>query len=451
MFGKKVKIILAAGLTLSLAAGLAVPLGLARNAAAEDTNTVVSVKTDFAPAIDGVIESGWSKASAITIPVAGGQNLPDGKSEVTLKSVYTDDMVYFLAQWKDPSKSERRMPWQKQADGTWKKLKTTNEDENTYYEDKFAMLWDINGIQGFDQQGCAVACHLGEGKPFGNKYAPNQGELGDIWHLKSVRTAPVGQFDDQYLDSTRYDPANSPEAGRKSDPKTSGGYKNNENADKTAPGFTAADQPAPPYWILDSQKQPFADTYNAGDEIASILIAPFTGDRGDIPAKLVWNDGVYTAEFARKLNTGSQFDVQFSDLTKTYHFGTAVFDNAQVRHAVATTAYHLKFQPSSGGAAANVPSSALAPVAAFQSTGDRWYFAETGHSLSFGFLNHWLANGGLGAFGYPLTEEFTAVSPTDGKTYTMQVFERARFEYHADLAGTPFEVQLGLLGAEALK
>ena len=42
--------------------------------------------------------------------------------------------------------------------------------------------------------------------------------------MKSIRTGYIGQVDDQYLDHTRYDKEKSPEAGRKSDPKTGGGY-----------------------------------------------------------------------------------------------------------------------------------------------------------------------------------------------------------------------------------
>src|SRR5688500_19233293 len=37
-------------------------------------------------------------------------------------------------------------------------------------------------------------------------------------------------------------------------------------------------------------------------------------------------------------------------------------------------------------------------------------------------------------------------SAVDGKTYTVQYFERAVFELHPELAGTPHEVLLSLLG-----
>ncbi len=76
------------------------------------------------------------------------------------------------------------------------------------------------------------------------------------------------------------------------------------------------------------------------------------------------------------------------------------------------------------------------------------YFSETGHTLSHGFLAYWQNNGGLSAFGYPLSEEFSEENPADGQTYTVQYFERSRFEYHPEHAGTPYEVQLGLLGRQ---
>ena len=54
-------------------------------------------------------------------------------------------------------------------------------------------------------------------------------------------------------------------------------------------------------------------------------------------------------------------------------------------------------------------------------------------------------------FGYPITEEYSEVSLTDGKTYTTQYFERARFENHPENKGTQYEVLQGLLGREMFK
>ncbi len=65
--------------------------------------------------------------------------------------------------------------------------------------------------------------------------------------------------------------------------------------------------------------------------------------------------------------------------------------------------------------------------------------------ISAGFRSFWEQAGGLRQFGYPLTPEYREATP-DG-TYTVQYFERARFEYHP-ANPLPFQVQLGRLGAE---
>jgi hypothetical protein len=76
------------------------------------------------------------------------------------------------------------------------------------------------------------------------------------------------------------------------------------------------------------------------------------------------------------------------------------------------------------------------------------FFPETGHNLGGVFLKFWAANGGVAVFGYPITEEREEINPIDRKDYTVQYFERARFEHHPENAGTSFEVQLGQLGTQ---
>lgn len=83
------------------------------------------------------------------------------------------------------------------------------------------------------------------------------------------------------------------------------------------------------------------------------------------------------------------------------------------------------------------------------------YYVETGHRLCFGFRTFWREFGGLPNFGFPISEEFDERNQPppagDGNGYTVQYFERARFEYHPEFAGTTHEVQLGLLGTEYLQ
>ncbi|MCA9881443.1 MAG: ethylbenzene dehydrogenase, partial [Anaerolineae bacterium] len=228
-------------------------------------------------------------------------------------------------------------------------------DENVYYEDKFAFIWEINEIQYFAEEGCWAACHLsddddfGSDKPYGNKFTLNEDGLGDIWHWKSVRN--LGQVHDQYLDSTMWS-EETPSAGRHSDPSDGGGYSNNvDNSDEAnvVPAFMPAGDDFPrdgsPGFIIAEEAVPFdASIFEPGDRIPGIVISQFEGDGGDISAGWVWEDGVWTLELGRALVTESEFDVQFDDLSAVYQFGVAPFDNAQVRHSTHRGPLDLVFE-----------------------------------------------------------------------------------------------------------
>jgi hypothetical protein len=73
------------------------------------------------------------------------------------------------------------------------------------------------------------------------------------------------------------------------------------------------------------------------------------------------------------------------------------------------------------------------------------YFSETGQTVSGRFLDYWSTHGGLAQQGYPISGEVQEVSDTDGKTYTVQYFERAVFELHPENPA-PNDVLLSLLG-----
>jgi hypothetical protein len=84
------------------------------------------------------------------------------------------------------------------------------------------------------------------------------------------------------------------------------------------------------------------------------------------------------------------------------------------------------------------------------STDGRLYFAATRHTVADTFRDYWQQHGGVSGFGYPISEPYDAVSPTDGKTYRVQWFERARLEWHPELPPA-YRVSLGLLGREYLQ
>ena len=320
--------------------------------AAVAPNTLVAVKVASAPNPSALAaDPAWAAAKPLAVEVSDGANFGGtGKTTGSLKAVYTADTLYMLVQYRDPTNSVRRGPYQKQADGSWKQLKDPADkggDDNIFYEDKWAMLWSVNNsIKGFEEQGCAASCHLGQGKPYGNKYTPGPGQIGDIWHAKSARTVPLGLVDDQYVDNTPYDPQKNPNAGRKNEDAA---------ADYTPvklvngkPEFMNKDgKPANAggtYWIERGQEAPFVDNFKPGDEVSSYFINGLKGDRSDVKIVQTWDNGVRTAVVSRKLVTGSKFDVQFADLKARYPFGFAAFDNAQVRHASTDDALFLTFR-----------------------------------------------------------------------------------------------------------
>ncbi len=318
---------------------------------------VAAVKAAVAPKLDGVADDAvWKTAPVVKFNAIKGVNFKDNKGNTsgTVQIAYTADTLYMLITYADPTLSVRRSPYVKKGEGNWEKLKDPEDkggDNNKYYEDKLAVIWNINdSIFGFsDKFSCTSTCHGGEkGKPYGNKYTEEEGELGDMWHLKYVRGGVIGQIDDQYLDHTRFDAAKSPNAGRKSDPKTGGGYEDIKLVNGK-PEFMNKDGKAAnkggTYWLKAEEKVPFDDSkFKVGDEVSSILIAPFAGDRGEVSTGAKWENGKWTVEIARKLVTGSKFDVNFDDMAKTYAFGIGFFDNAQVRHAYIQEPLHLKFQ-----------------------------------------------------------------------------------------------------------
>ena len=70
------------------------------------------------------------------------------------------------------------------------------------------------------------------------------------------------------------------------------------------------------------------------------------------------------------------------------------------------------------------------------------YFSSTGYTVSGSFLSFYESNGGLPIFGFPISNQVVE----NGRP--VQYFERQRFEYHSEAAGTVNEVQLSRLGVE---
>jgi uncharacterized protein YkwD len=87
----------------------------------------------------------------------------------------------------------------------------------------------------------------------------------------------------------------------------------------------------------------------------------------------------------------------------------------------------------------------FARVTPFKSSPTRLFVPETGHSLAEPFMSFWRGNGAVELFGYPISE------PMQQDGLRVQWFERARMEYHPELASRGQAIQLTHLGKLAFQ
>ncbi len=344
---------------------------------------LVSKKVTAPPTIDGSIDAVWDDAVAlkttVKVPDANGrfQGYVGDQYNVTLRSVYDNDYIYFLAEWNDNARDFDRQTWYFDP-GTqrWKqesRYPTFNANgqmtRRPFYEDKFAFLWNVdNSVADWDKATCWTSCHndLTASDGLARHYTNAPGERIDMWHWKSVRMNEWSQLDDQYQDEVTPN-------GRHGDPKESGGYSNNKQElalDGTGDLVTVPKYVIPDrefyYWITqpeidagtaklitgvsstgvltyeggtidpnaDTEFQRMGATVGAKG-IPSIYSTPFIGNRGDIAGKGKYTGSGWVLEIKRKLSTGDteKVDIDFTSL-EDQPFGISVFDNAAVAHAI---------------------------------------------------------------------------------------------------------------------
>ena len=325
-----------------------------------------------APTLDGdASDAVWKHADALTVRTVKGVNNPKDHVDVEMQALHDGQFIYFKFEWDDPEASFKRFPLHKTADG-WRLLETAKkwDDENVYFEDKFAMY-----ITDAPHGACAATCHLGvgphaaQGQKHGLHYTG--GEIGDIWHWKSVQTNHMFINPDEpgFMDDQHFGPPDLPmpadpkmryTGGYHADPKTRGGYADNyvkldddkrDSEARVLPRFlpntplNLRPNPDPTtseagyVWrLLKATSAPYdkaldtEDAYPVGSMLPSIIIEPFEGDRAHVRAKAKWSNGRWTLEARRVLDTHSKYDIAFSTKRPVY-LTVAVYNRAQTRHS----------------------------------------------------------------------------------------------------------------------
>jgi hypothetical protein len=235
---------------------------------------ITSVKVKTAPVIDGLsTDPAWKTSHAIKVKDkrTGG--------EITIKSVYTDSMVFFLVRYPDATEDRLHKPW------VWdKELKAYKIGPQR--EDTFVFKWNM------------------EAKDVDLSNFSDDSYTADIWYWKANRTDPAG-----YADDKMHVLASNP--GKKALEITS-----KKGAKRYLMRLGDEGKPAQKKRILTEYKGEIMDQY--------ISTKP-DGSRADVLAKGVWKDGYWTIEFGRNLNTGHPDDVQFKPSSdRKYQFGVSI-------------------------------------------------------------------------------------------------------------------------------
>jgi hypothetical protein len=286
----------------------------------------------------------WDEAQPLVIELANGSGFEQGRTKVTLQALHDGQDILVRARWADPTHDRRYQPWRR-TDSGWEHMATVLSDESYYYEDKLSLVFPTQPNRTFETVGCAVCCHVGGGRPYGYK---GYDSTIDVWHWKATRTDPVGQLDDKYWSDVELGVTN----GRHGDPKTGGGYETNVSEDESHPKCLPATPAAVRQGgILSEQAVAYESAeaaeilaqMPAGTIVPGMLLAPFEGDRGDVGCQSSYRDGQWEVLIRRRLDTGSEHDVQFVP-GRTHTFGCAAFDHSSKRHAYNLASYGLRLE-----------------------------------------------------------------------------------------------------------
>jgi hypothetical protein len=243
-------------------------------------------------------------------------------------------------------------------------------DEHAYSEDKFSVLLTTSeavlaGDQTFHAGRTPVAGGPSTLSGRGLHYTPNEGIYVDVWEWKATSGGGQGWLDDGY-----FGPPAEPSAEQISgvapyrggfalDPGTSN-YE--DNFDRRPPSGYA--QPIAPrrlprdfratmaamgqidldpdhgesdgarWFMTEAESAPYAreldDQIPVGALIPGVIISgEYGGDRADVRCAARWAGGRWVLEAARRLDTGSTYDIPIGSGTS---MRVAAFDHAQIRH-----------------------------------------------------------------------------------------------------------------------
>ncbi|WP_305988526.1 ethylbenzene dehydrogenase-related protein [Roseibium sp. MMSF_3544] len=323
------------------------------------------------PKLDGVLDdAAWQNARPVFVRTHQGTGLDGtGESTVEVRAAQVGDKIAFAFRWDDSNRSLKRHPLEKTENG-WRMLNNRADisDETAYYEDKFSVAFSKT-----DAFGGGGSTHMGP-KPLGDKPASlhkrglhymTDGSLMDVWQWKASRGGMLGKVDDMWF-GTPLEPNEAQVAGTK---RYSAGYGADEGKSfyvynyKKQPGsnyhgtvdvlrlpvdhvktselmghidlaIEATDDAGSQWWMFDAESVPYSPEKDAeipvGTIIPGVLITgEYLGSRADLDGGAKWEDGYWTLEVVRDMDTGHDQDLAMEDGLFVW---VSVFDHNQTRH-----------------------------------------------------------------------------------------------------------------------
>lgn len=243
---------------------------------AHGSQELVAVKTDVEPVVDGMAnEELWTGAAAVIV------HDHIAAIDISLKAAYNSDKIFILASFADPDENRQHhtLIW----DDTLKAYQNGPERE-----DVLVLKWSMASYP--------TTLTLQENLPY----------TADIWFWKAMRTDHAGFADDKM---------------------------HIYSATRSKRSKTMISQNGQFFYLTrvgDAGRAAYTTSLVEGFQTVRLpkysLRQP-EGSRADIRAKGTWQEGRWTIEFSRKLDTGHDDDIQF-ELDGRYPFAVSRYEVA---------------------------------------------------------------------------------------------------------------------------
>ncbi|MBO0764621.1 MAG: hypothetical protein J2P50_08540 [Hyphomicrobiaceae bacterium] len=332
---------------------------------------VKSISRALAPRLDGDLsDPAWSHAPVASVLTQHGSNFGGtGSSVVDIRAVHDDEFAYFAFVWTDPTRSLKHLPLVKRQDG-WYLAQTRHDvaDENELHEDKLAILLAQSTLQII-----GAAIHLSPaplpGKPpsltgRGLHYMTD-GSIADVWQWRASHGGSSGHIDNCHFGG----PAEATEEQTEGRERYTGGFAQ----DPGSPAYQDNFRSEPPggyqgpveprrlpiepgammrsmgriqndaeqsesegarWWMTEDESVPYSkaadDVIETGTVIPGvIMIRGVREDAASVRGVARWAAGRWVLELARRLRTGSKWDVPIASGVLMW---LAAFDHSETRH-----------------------------------------------------------------------------------------------------------------------